>query len=225
MSRLSNAMWCSYLGAVCSCFLALTPATEALAQACDDDAGALVCDDAGSDDDAGSTPVGLQDAGRAADGGQGVACSCTSDYNSGNEGRVHLCTGAYAADACSSLACTDGTFRGEPCSSDNVRLCCQMPSRDMYSELYADCTHPNCLTGFRAQCEDFGGAITAGACVVPDGTWSGAHDLEDNLEDDDEGGFCSVRAVRAGDPSSGLWSLWSLVALAALVRRRARRPR
>ena len=100
-------------------------------------------------------------------------------------------------------------------SSGGVELCCEMPSRGLYSQLYEDCDHPNCETGFRAQCEDFGGLIRGGACKVEAPELPG---------DRDSGGGCSVSAATAPRLAhfGSLWLLGVGIALALRARRRSR---
>ncbi len=78
---------------------------------------------------------------------------------------------------------------------------------------YDDCDHPRCESGFRAQCEAEGGAITHGACDVP-------RDLETADEDDDSGGFCSAIPGRSSQAGA---ALFSLVGAALWARRRRAR--
>jgi hypothetical protein len=194
-------------------------ATGVRAQVCEDDAGALCDDDggaAGQDAAVGAAPGGDDDAGAT-----GAACSCTTDDNESGQGRVHLCTGSSEADICATLDCDRGTFRGSPCSTRAARLCCSMPSRGLYTQLYDDCAHPNCEAGFLAQCRDFAGEVSEGACEVGSGSFD-ASDHDD--PDEDEGGFCSVSRVGGGDGQRGV-GLWLGLLGGLLVARARRRAR
>jgi MYXO-CTERM domain-containing protein len=103
--------------------------------------------------------------------------------------------------------------RDRACPTSGVALCCEMPARGLYSQLYEDCTHPNCEAGFRAQCTDFGGTISVGACVVED----------TDSASDESGGGCSVHGGgRTPNPSTALLCLLG-IALAARTRRRGSR--
>lgn len=209
--------------------LALYAPASAAAQTCDEeDAGE---EDGGSDEDGGlacepvdsGTPdsgipmedpdASLPDASVDVDAGGeiGAACSCETVENTGG-GPIHVCTGARERDVCRQFECESSIVRDRACPTRGVQLCCEMPSRGLYSQLYEDCTHPNCEAGFRAQCGDFGGTIAEGPCVVED--TDGASD--------ESGGGCSVHAAsRASDSSAALPGVLGL-ALAARIRRRAR---
>lgn len=189
--------------------------SPASAQLCDEDAASACFDDAGADDDDAGVVQSLPDA--SVDAAVSVtACSCTTnereDVDTDGKGRVHVCTGSLDEAACAKLVCNEGDYEPRACSTRNVRYCCQMPS-GYYSQLYDDCDHPRCESGFRAQCEAENGAITHGACDVPRG-------LETADEDDARGGFCSAAPGRSSEASGALFSL----VCAALWARR-RRPR
>ena len=198
--------------------LALCAPASAAAQTCDEeDAGD---EDGGSDEDGGlagpmcepsdsGTPVmpepdaSVPDGSVEADAGAeiGAVCSCETVQNTGG-GAIHVCTGARERDVCRQFECESSIVRDRACPTSDVALCCEMPSRGLYSQLYEDCKHPNCETGFRAQCEDFGGSITEGACVVED--TDGASD--------ESGGGCSVHArARTFDPSTAVLCLLGIV--------------
>lgn len=216
--------------------LALQVPERAAAQTCDEeDAGD---EDGGSDEDGGlacepepsdsgmppeepdaSMPDG-PDSGAGVDAGDdvGAACSCETVENTGG-GPIHVCTGARERAVCQQFECESSIVRDRPCPTTGVALCCEMPARGLYSQLYEDCSHPNCETGFRAQCSDFGGSISEGACVVED--TDGASD--------ESGGGCSVHGGGPTRESSaallGSFSLLGLlgIALAARIRRRGSR--
>jgi hypothetical protein len=167
--------------------------------------------------DAGGSDSGMGDvdAGPPPDAGPGVptvACSCESDMGFADR-HIHLCTGSYDEDVCKTFTCREGTPRSVRCRDrDRVRKCCSMPARGLYTYLYEDCTHPNCETGFLAQCRDFAGSVVDGPC-------EGSTPPDDDSYGTDEGG-CSVspRVPRAG--ISAL--LPALLGLGLLVRRRPR---
>jgi hypothetical protein len=209
---------------------------DAKAQMCTLDAG---CGDGGADggssdggasdggtSDGGTTDGGTSDA-SVPDGGfsdgnldagdnPGVAaCSCEVAVDNG-DGLIHVCTGSFDRDVCRSFDCEQGTPRPARCSDFRARLCCNMPARFLYSHLYEDCTHPNCERGFRAQCQEFGGTVSLGACDAPD--------VPD--DPDTETGESSDCSVSPAHPGSAWWTTpW--LALAALVfrPRRGRRSR
>jgi MYXO-CTERM domain-containing protein len=210
----------------------LLPAADARAQMCTLDAG---CGDGGADagpsdggaEDAGDGAVpdgGVSDAsvpdGGTADGGLDAgstpgtaACSCETALDS--DGLIHVCTGSFDRDVCSSFSCEQGTPRAARCSDSQARLCCTMPARMLYSHLYEDCTHPNCERGFRAQCQEFGGTVSLGACDAPE--------LPDDPDTETgESSDCSVAPARAGTP---WWSATWLAGagLAWRLRRQRRR--
>jgi hypothetical protein len=199
------------------------PATDAAApgdaSAGLQDAGASP--DAGGQDaataDAGSTVAGPGlDAGKADAGGDAgatetpttAACSCESSLNS--DGLIHVCTGSFEADVCSAFSCEDGTVRARRCPASEVRLCCDMPVRGLYSQLYEDCSHPNCESGFRAQCEEFGGRVSTGACDAPE------------LPDDEDTELGNLSGCNThGRPAQGsAWALLGLVSVSLLLTRR-----
>ena len=196
----------------------------AAAQVCDEDAGdedagedgdaGLVCEPA----DAGMPPFGtpdasLPDGGGLVDAGGDAsdACSCETVENTG-AGSIHVCTGARERYECRYLECNTTHKRDRPCPTRGVELCCEMPSRGLYSQLYEDCDHPNCQTGFRAQCRDFGGTIREGACLIE----------EPGSESDDPGGSCSAAARTRSPLWSGAIGWLVAIALAARVRLRSR---
>lgn len=181
-------------------------------------AGGEMPGDAGAD--AGTTDAGSSDAGSvnmsmdASTPDQTAACSCESDMGSGAR-EIHLCTGSFDRDVCRSFSCTEGTLRSARCDDDSpVKLCCDMPARGLYTYLYQDCTHPNCETGFRAQCADFAGEVVTGRCDAP------------GLPDDPNTGFettssCGV-SQRSSTPS-WLWLSGSSLMLVFAGRRRIKR--
>lgn len=201
-------------------------ATPLAAQAvCDDDGG--TCDDAdgGVDpDDDGGVPMSddmmpdvMPDGGASPDAGTSGRydeCSCEADIGTG-DGRIHVCTESFDPFVCEDFGCNRGTVRRRACDRDNVALCCEMRSRDLNTHLYEDCDHPNCESGFREQCERFGGSVLDGPCEAPE-----PPDNIDNRpdEEDDDGGFCAVSAPGAQRRGSGALALLGVVAL--LVRRR-----
>jgi hypothetical protein len=208
---------------LCMAF-ALMSASPSHAQVCgDDDAGdeedAGLCeDDAGAEEVDASMPLadgGAIDAG--IDAGSvdvGYACSCTA-HERDEQGTIHVCTGSEDRDVCASFSCTVGTVRYRPCDQEAVRLCCTMPSRGLYSQLYEDCDHPNCETGFRAQCRAFGGTVAEGACELEE---------HDAYEEADGGGFCSMQPSRGG-ARPPVWLVLMAASLGVITRRVRRRPR
>jgi hypothetical protein len=202
--------------------LAGLPAAHTSAQVCsEDDGGPLSCEDedagsAGADAgtgtsaprDGGTTgPAGGSGARFDAGAGAQAACSCTTNTIEGEYGRIHVCTGSTDPGACRRFECTLGELSHErACSERNVELCCVMRSRDLVSVLYEDCTHPNCRSGFIAQCMDFGGRVRDECEVLLDGN------------DRDGGGWC---AVGAHADARGAWPIaFSLLGLALRGRRR-----
>ena len=93
-----------------------------------------------------------------------MGCSC--DAVQGVTEIVHVCTGALTAAACDGITCERGVKGERPCSVAGVAGCCWMPARGLYTQLYLDCTHPNCTTGFTQQCASLGGQLRPGACPV-----------------------------------------------------------
>lgn len=201
------------------------------AQACTDDDGGVQSDDDGgmcSEPDSGMNPIDMPDGSISAppDGGAdagrpdasidiGDACSCETAEGS-DQGVIHVCTGSQDPTTCASFTCESARVRYRPCDTSDVKLCCDMRSRDLYSQLYNDCTHPNCEAGFRAQCTEFGGSITDGPCDIEQ------HDTYRDEYDDDSGG-CSVSGVgsRATAPT---WLLLIVgLAFGAQARNRSRR--
>lgn len=196
------------------------PATGA-AQTCNEDAGD---DDAGGDDedggfacepaDSGTPPIdeadaSLPDSGAVVDAGPepvGQACSCETVEGT-SAGDIHVCTGGRERDVCERFECESSFVRDRPCPTRGVELCCEMPARGLYSQLYEDCDHPNCEAGFRAQCADFGGSISEGACVIE----------VPSTSDDDSGGGCAVQPSGRDERSSAT-VLW-LLGLALSLRR------
>lgn len=201
---------------------ALCAPPSTAAQVCDEeDAGD---EDGGSDEDGGlvcepsdsGMPVAQPDASTADGGGGevdaggdiGAACSCETVENTGG-GPIHVCTGARERDVCQRFECESSIVRDRACPTSGVALCCELPARGLYSQLYEDCTHPNCETGFRAQCGDFGGTITEGPCAVDD--TDGASD--------ESGGGCSVHARTRTPGLSGVMLCMLAIALAMRARK------
>jgi len=209
---------------------------------CDEDAGASCDDDAGTGEGAGadggeSDGGATRDGGGAARDGGGVdggsadagtvgrydECSCET-LVTGEQGTIHLCTESFDPDVCDDFGCSRGTVRGLPCIREEVRLCCEMRSHDLNTHLYEDCDHPNCESGFREQCRDFGGSVSEGACDAPERP-------DRIVNDDDDSGGCAIAsaggAARAGHPRGlGLQASGALMLLAfAWRRRRSRRSR
>lgn len=193
----------------------------AAAQLCgDDDAGSMCSDDAGLegdgglDDDAGTE--GPSDAGS----GPGAACSC--DARSEKGGSIHVCTGSFDSEVCATFTCERGEVWQRPCSTEGVKLCCEMPGKKLYADLYTDCTHPNCRAGFFAQCQDFGGSVYEGPCRAQLEYEQRNPSTDDNKDEDD--GWCSVtRGVGAGAaPGTGSAALLGALLLLALRRGRRR---
>jgi len=176
------------------------------AQVCEDDAG-LVCDeDAGLwEDDAGAAGQAGTDAmSHAGSGGTGAAgagapdidaglgsdetqCSCEANISS-EQGRIHVCTGGDTRGVCARFSCERGVVRYDACKATDIQACCVIPSRGLISVLYDDCTHPNCLSGFTAQCEDFSGTLHGQDCAELIGHSSKSHG---------GGGGCAVATGRA----------------------------
>jgi hypothetical protein len=154
--------------------------------------------------DAGDSDAGA-DAGPVA---TTAACSCETALDS--DGRIHLCNGSFDRATCRTFDCNEGTPRPERCPEKSVRLCCDMPERHIYENLYDDCTHPNCESGFRAQCSDFGGSVIVGACEAPA--------LMDD-PDTETGGSCSIATI-SGRPAG---TSWLLVGLGMWLARRRKR--
>jgi hypothetical protein len=210
--------------------LLLAPAMPAAAQgACEVDAGGACQDDDGGVDvppaDAGSSDGGMSqidggsDAGtNQRDGGAdpGVACSCHTDSEAERGQRIHVCTESSELDVCHDFSCERGTVRSRGCPGDDVQLCCEMPARGLQSYLYADCTHANCESGFREQCREFGGTVSAGACEGLDGSGG----LGGSDDEDDEGGFC---AVSTPGSQGGARCMFAVLGAFALVAMRLRR--
>jgi MYXO-CTERM domain-containing protein len=94
-----------------------------------------------------------------------------------------------------------------------------MRSRDLKTHLYEDCDHPNCESGFREQCERFGGSVEEGPCEAPE-----PPDNIDNRpdEDDDDRGFCAVSAPGADRGAPAALLLLGVVGLLARRRRQRR---
>jgi hypothetical protein len=201
--------------------LALCLPGRATAQVCDDDAGD---EDAGDEDgglaceptDSGA-PVGEADAslpdGSGFDAGDETreACSCETIENTG-AGTIHVCTGGRDRSVCRGFECESSVVRARPCPTRSVELCCEMPARGLYSQLYEDCDHPNCETGFRAQCHDFGGTLREGKCALE----------ETPPTSDGDSGGCSVSTPSNRAPLSSASCLW-LVAIALALRGLTRR--
>lgn len=192
---------------------------------CDDDGGA--CDDAdgGVDpDDDGGVPVDdvVPDGGAAPDAGtrgRYDECSCEADIGT-DDGRIHVCTESFDPFVCEDFGCNRGVVRGRACDRGSVALCCEMRSRDLKTHLYEDCDHPNCESGFREQCQRFGGSVVEGPCDAPE-----RPDTIDNTPDDDEddGGFCTVSAPGAAGGGAGGGGAWlALLVVAGWLARRRR---
>jgi hypothetical protein len=190
---------------------------------CEDDAGSVTCED-----DAGAVTPPVTDAGVPADAGMsrddagsrpptggsgsGRACSCESELD--DDGRIHVCTESDDPQVCRAFDCDLGTRLDRPCPSAPTRLCCEMPARDLQSYLYEDCTHPNCESGFREQCREFGGSVYRGACERP----AVGGSTGDRIDDDD-GSVCSTAFAGADGPRGAGW-LTLCGAIALLLRRR-----
>lgn len=151
-----------------------------------------------------------------------AVCSCQTDEGEGAR-RIHLCTGSFDGAVCDALSCK-GTLRKASCDDDSpVRLCCEMEARKLYTYLYADCTHPNCEKGFRAQCKDFAGEVRDGMCV-------GAPPVPEPPENDDGGSSSCRNAIAKRSTTSSAQSvLWlltiGLIARRTRMRRRDKTPR
>lgn len=189
------------------------------ARAQDDDGGVGADDDAGmepmgTDDDAGMADAGMQD------DGPRVACSCEIVEDRGEEGTVHTCTGTFDEGLCDSFECERSNVLQRACPTTGIDLCCDMGSRGLYTNLYDDCTYPNCEGGFRAQCADFGGIVYQGTCGDQDSDDGGAPEPDD---DGGLGGFCSIgTAPGAGSGHLGGAPVALLLGLLALGYRRRR---
>lgn len=189
-------------------------------------AGLAQDSDAGAEDDAGIDVVGDADAGiddgGMPDAGPRVACSCEIVEDRGEEGTVHTCTGTFDEGLCDSFSCERSNPLQRACPTAGIDLCCDMGSRGLYTNLYDDCTYPNCEAGFRAQCADFNGIVYQGPCGDQDGD-----DSSSRRSDPDSGkglgGFCSVGGqLGAASPLRGAAPLACLGALLALAYRRRR---
>jgi hypothetical protein len=153
------------------------------------DGGMSMMDASAPASDAGASDASVPDGGSTpADPGSVAACSCETALNS--DGLIHVCTGSFDRDTCRAFDCEQGSPRAARCPQEAVRLCCTMEARHLYSELYEDCTHPNCMSGFRAQCEEFGGLVSVGACDTPA--------LPDDPDTDTGGSDCSLARGRRG---------------------------
>jgi len=172
--------------------------------------------DAGSCQDGGAPPAAGApgaDGGRADSSGPGVGGSiCSCETLDEKEGRLHVCTDSYERDVCAQFSCSRGTERARACPSRGVKLCCELPKQGTQSRLYDDCTHPNCESGFRDQCGDFGGTVHEGDC-----------DVSATPSSRKKTSLCAVASP--GAPGGRVpWALSSWpVAVLALRRRRARR--
>jgi hypothetical protein len=196
---------------------------------CEDDGGVDAPPDAG-EGDAGSRADGGgigRDAGSGS-AGEGVACSCHTESEAERGARIHVCTQSFDPEVCRAFDCERGAVRSRACPSEHVRLCCEMPSRGLSTSLYEDCSHPNCESGFREQCREFGGSVSVGPCESSDGgVGPGGGDVGDS-----GGGMCAVRAVPGASAGGSAGRLLPLCALALLAlrvsrrvpARRARRP-
>jgi hypothetical protein len=194
---------------------------------CEDDAGSAVCED-----DAGAEPpplsdAGIMDAGAGREDGGGAgrppigsssrACSCESELD--DDGRIHVCTESDDSQVCRSFDCDLGTRLERPCPPAPTRLCCEMPARKLQSYLYEDCTHPNCESGFREQCREFGGLVYRGACEQP-----AVGDSGGDRVDDDGGTLCSTAFAGTEAPKgAACFALCGAIALLLRRRRAARR--
>jgi len=172
--------------------------------------------------------AGVTDAGQGDGGGTSMpsdsgmpdmtaACSCESASGSGSR-KIHLCTGSFDRDVCRAFefSCELGTKRSARCDEDSrVKLCCDMPARGLYTYLYEDCTHPNCETGFRAQCADFAGEVVLGLCRSPDRPDDPNTELETTSS-------CSASHVGLG-ANAMVGLVGSALTLALTRRRRIRR--
>jgi MYXO-CTERM domain-containing protein len=169
--------------------------------------------DAAAQADAGAGPDAGPDAGP-----EGItACSCeVTDYSGGP---IHLCTGSFEDEACRDLECSESSVRHNRCDEEDVLLCCDVRARGTYVYLYNDCTHANCETGFRAQCDDFGGTLYAGLCPSPQepdrGTPPPARE-EPDPDEDDSPFSCSVGQTGF---RFGSWLMLGLLGLFGLRRR------
>lgn len=209
--RLLGVLLGALLGALLGVLLGICP-TGVFAQASDEDAGTDADPGAdGADADAGAQPEGEADT--------GVACSCeTLEPRDGQ--RVHVCTGSFDPDVCEHFTCESSYVTQRPCSAQSVRLCCQMDSRSLYTNLYDDCEHDNCEQGFRDQCRDFGGTVISGLCGGQDP--EAGSDRLPPAPTERSKGFCSVS--RVGDAPSPTWLLLGLLTgLVVRGRRRVRR--
>lgn len=167
----------------------------------DADAGVDVPDNGGDDDDR-------------------TACGCDSQEVRGGQW-IHVCSGSFDPAVCEQLTCDGRAALPAPCSPDRVRLCCEMPALDLYTNLYEDCEHDNCEDGFRRQCASFGGHVSSGLCGGQ----------EPPAEEDDTRpsalerakGLCTVAGTPGGEggPLPG-WTLGLLLGLWALRRSRRR---
>jgi len=218
-------------------------ASRARAQMCTLDAG---CADAslldasrmGTDATVGAGDAGTSDGGLSipdagmgvdagTDGGAGLdastepattkACSCDVAENS--DGLIHVCTGSFKESVCKQLSCEESYVQPKRCPEEGIRLCCEMEARGLYSQLYDDCTHPNCESGFRAECEDLGGRIALGACDAPE------EPDDPDTETSADSGSCAVghaRSNKLGAPGFSLLGL-TLLGLTSVRRRRPAR--
>jgi hypothetical protein len=181
----------------------LLPA-EASAQPCPDDA-ATCASDAGAppgdpvpDAGPGSAPTTEPDE----EGFDGDICSCETLLD--DDGTLHVCTDSYERAVCATFSCNRGTERARPCPRRGVHLCCEMPDEGTQSRLYDDCTHPNCESGFRDQCREFGGTIHEGDCDV-------------SRSSEPHGDANSLCAVSAPGGARRTASGFALLALACLI--------
>lgn len=183
----------------------------ASAQVCEEEDASSTCSgDAGSDD--GGALSSDFDAGWL--NGPPKACSCTSNFDPDQNGTLHVCTGSLDEDTCATFTCEQGRRAAAACDDEDVRMCCEMKSRKLYSQLYGDCTHPRCELGFRAQCEELGGRIHSGPCQVP------AEYVRDEGGSDDDGDGCSAIPGRPRNTQSPAWGLLAAAAAWLFVRRR-----
>jgi len=147
-----------------------------------------------------------------------AACSCQTNQGEGAR-RIHLCTGSFDAEVCDALDC-EIRLRKASCDDDSpVRLCCEMEARKLYTYLYADCTHPNCDKGFRAQCKDFAGEVRDGMCSGP------PPDPQLSENNGSSPSSCRNAIAHSEDTSSAQGLFWLLtVGLIARRTRTRRRP-
>ncbi len=196
----------------------------AVAVADDCDAGADCDGDGGTDDDGGVDDAPPADGSVRVDGGMGLdggtvgqydECSCDA-FIASSEGDIHVCTESFEPSVCRGFGCNRGTVRSRACPRGGVELCCEMEIQGLKTHLYEDCDHPNCVSGFREQCRDFGGSILEGACEAPEPP----DRIVNDEDDDDSSGFCAVRVLGGGSGSGAGWVVVMAVAVLGVRRRR-----